>query len=83
MCVGEQMVPFKGKSFMEQYIPNKPKKWGFKFHVLYDSSRITQDFFFLITLYPVPINKKDILLWNNKKRRRVALIQVTPDTSIW
>ena len=24
------MVPFKGKSFLKQYMPNKPHKWGFK-----------------------------------------------------
>ena len=24
------MVPFKGKSLLRQYLPNKPHKWGFK-----------------------------------------------------
>ena len=29
-AVDEIMVPFKGKSFLKQYMPNKPHKWGFK-----------------------------------------------------
>ena len=29
-AVDEIMVPFKGKSLMRQYMPNKPHKWGFK-----------------------------------------------------
>ena len=28
------MVPFKGKSGLKQYNPQKPKKWGYKFYVL-------------------------------------------------
>ena len=24
------MVPFKGKSYLRQYLPSKPRKWGFK-----------------------------------------------------
>ena len=45
VCIDEQMVPFKGKHSMKQYIPNKPKKWGFKFLVLCDSSGVCHDFF--------------------------------------
>ena len=28
--VDEQMIPFKGKSSLQRYLPKKPKKWGFK-----------------------------------------------------
>ncbi|XP_065665259.1 piggyBac transposable element-derived protein 3-like [Hydra vulgaris] len=28
--VDEIMVPFKGRSFLKQYLPKKPNKWGFK-----------------------------------------------------
>nr|XP_047132561.1 piggyBac transposable element-derived protein 3-like [Hydra vulgaris] len=28
--VDEIMVAFKGRSFLKQYVPNKPNKWGFK-----------------------------------------------------
>jgi hypothetical protein len=28
--VDEQTIPFKGKNRLRQYLPNKPKKWGFK-----------------------------------------------------
>ena len=31
LCIDEQMIPFKGKSALKQYIPKKPYKWGFKF----------------------------------------------------
>lgn len=28
--VDEQVIPFKGKTALKQYLPKKPKKWGFK-----------------------------------------------------
>ena len=28
LCFDEQLVPFKGKSQLKQYIPSKPHKWG-------------------------------------------------------
>jgi len=28
--IDEQMLPFKGKNKLRQYLPNKPKRWGFK-----------------------------------------------------
>ncbi|KAH8037877.1 hypothetical protein HPB51_018365 [Rhipicephalus microplus] len=28
LCVDEQLVPFKGRSSLKQYLPNKPKKMG-------------------------------------------------------
>ena len=33
-CIDEQVVPFKGRSSLKQYNPQKPKKWGYKFYVL-------------------------------------------------
>ena len=30
VSVDESMIPFKGRSFMKQYIKDKPCKWGFK-----------------------------------------------------
>ncbi|XP_029973972.1 piggyBac transposable element-derived protein 3-like [Salarias fasciatus] len=29
-CIDEQMIPFKGKTGIKQYIKNKPQKWGIK-----------------------------------------------------
>jgi len=29
--VDEQMIPFKGRSSMKQYMKSKPHKWGYKF----------------------------------------------------
>ena len=26
--IDEQMIPFKGRSFIRRYMPQKPKKWG-------------------------------------------------------
>ena len=34
LCIDEQMVPFKGKSGLKQYHPQKPKKCGYKLYVL-------------------------------------------------
>ena len=30
MSIDEQMIPYKGKNSLRQYLPKKPKKWGFK-----------------------------------------------------
>lgn len=37
LSVDEQMCSTKMNSYMRQYLPNKPKKWGFKFFVLCDT----------------------------------------------
>jgi len=37
LVIYESMVAFKGKSKMKFYIPQKPKKWGFKLHILSES----------------------------------------------
>ena len=29
-CIDEVMVAFKGRSILKQYLPKKPRKWGFK-----------------------------------------------------
>ena len=34
LCIDEQIVPFKGRSKLKQYNPQKPKKWGYKLYVL-------------------------------------------------
>ncbi|XP_050688459.1 piggyBac transposable element-derived protein 3-like isoform X2 [Eriocheir sinensis] len=44
LCVGEQVVPFKGNPSMEQYIPEKPHKRGCKFFVLADCMGMVYDF---------------------------------------
>lgn len=33
IAIDEMMVPFKGKSYIKQYLKSKPKKWGFKIWV--------------------------------------------------
>ena len=37
IAIDEAMVAFKGRSFMKQYLPGKPIKWGFKIWTLADS----------------------------------------------
>ena len=44
LCIDEQLVPFKGKSSLKQYLPNKPHKWGYKIFVLADDQGMTYDF---------------------------------------
>lgn len=44
LCVDEQMVPFKGKSSLKQYIPKKPYKWGYKIFVLCDTKGLVHSF---------------------------------------
>ncbi len=55
MCVDEQLVPFKGKSHLKNYIPSKPHKWGYKIFALCDSSGIQHDFeVYTGKILPVP-----------------------------
>lgn len=44
LCVDEQMVPFKGRINIKQYMKNKPTKWGIKIFVLAGQSGIIYDF---------------------------------------
>ena len=37
ISIDETMVGYKGNNTMKFYIPHKPSKWGFKFHVLAES----------------------------------------------
>ena len=43
-CVDEMLVPYKGLSYIKQYIPTKPYKWGFKLFALCETSGILHDF---------------------------------------
>lgn len=44
ICIDEQMVPYKGKTKLKQYIPNKPKKFGYKLFVLASEHGLMHDF---------------------------------------
>ncbi|KAH8040956.1 hypothetical protein HPB51_013238 [Rhipicephalus microplus] len=44
LCVDEQLVPFKGRSSLKQYLPNKPKKWGYKLFVFCEERGIMYNF---------------------------------------
>ncbi|XP_042885490.1 piggyBac transposable element-derived protein 3-like [Penaeus japonicus] len=44
LCIDEQMVPFKGRSCLKQYVPSKPHKYGYKFFVLAGKDGMTYDF---------------------------------------
>ena len=43
LCIDEQMIPFKGRSNMKQYMPKKPNKWGIKLFLLCSSDGIVHD----------------------------------------
>ena len=42
--VDEQMIPFKGRSSMKQYMKNKPHKWGYKVFTRAGVSGLVYDF---------------------------------------
>uniref|UniRef100_A0A3P9I8W3 PiggyBac transposable element-derived protein domain-containing protein n=1 Tax=Oryzias latipes TaxID=8090 RepID=A0A3P9I8W3_ORYLA len=44
LAVDEQMVPFKGRNRLKQYLPAKPKKWGYKILVLAGSDCVPHNF---------------------------------------
>ena len=43
LSIDEQMVPFKGRSSLKQYLPKKPHKWGYKVFVLSGNSGFAYD----------------------------------------
>ncbi|XP_035731240.1 piggyBac transposable element-derived protein 3-like [Vespa mandarinia] len=44
VCVDEQIIPFKGRHKLKNYMPKKPKKWGYKAFLLCDSSGLIYNF---------------------------------------
>lgn len=44
VCVDEQMVPFKGKLSVKQYMRGKPNPWGIKLYLLCGESGLVYDF---------------------------------------
>ena len=46
MSVDEQIIPFKGRSSLKQYNPQKPHKWGYKMFILAGVSGFCYDFEF-------------------------------------
>ena len=44
LCIDEQMVPFKGRSKLKQYNPQKPKKWGYRLYVLTNPEGLIYNF---------------------------------------
>lgn len=44
LCIDEQMVPFKERSYLKQYVPSKPHKYGYKFFDLAGKDGMTHDF---------------------------------------
>lgn len=46
LCIDEQIIPFKGKNRLKQYMPKKPNKWGFKVFARCGTSGLTYDFTF-------------------------------------
>ena len=42
--IDEQVIPFKGHSFLHRYLPNKPHKWGFKIFSRNSISGMLYDF---------------------------------------
>ncbi|XP_071052931.1 uncharacterized protein [Onthophagus taurus] len=60
LCVDEQIVPYKGKSSLKQYNPNKPNKWGYKIFVLCDDKGLIHNFeIYTGKIEPAP-GKEDI-----------------------
>lgn len=59
LCIDEQMVPFKGRLNVKQYVKNKPNPWGIKIYALCGKSGLL---YFIIyqgmTTELVPIEKE-------------------------
>ncbi|KAG5893477.1 hypothetical protein JTB14_031255 [Gonioctena quinquepunctata] len=44
VCIDEQIMPFKGRLSIKQYIKNKPHPWGVKLYLLVGESGLTYNF---------------------------------------
>lgn len=44
LSIDEQIIPFKGRSSIKQYIKNKPHKWGYKCFTVAGASGLMYDF---------------------------------------
>ncbi|XP_047446638.1 piggyBac transposable element-derived protein 3-like [Mugil cephalus] len=44
LSIDEQIVPFKGRHRLKQYLPSKPKKWGYKILILAGADGIPHNF---------------------------------------
>ncbi|KRY25671.1 PiggyBac transposable element-derived protein 3, partial [Trichinella britovi] len=44
--IDEEIIPYKGRNKLKQYIPKKPKKWGFKVNARTGVSGLLYDFCF-------------------------------------
>ena len=74
LCVDEQVVPFKGKSILKQYNPQKPKKWGYKLFCLAGASGIVYDFEIYVGPETHPQHLPDIGKSSNVVLRLAELI---------
>lgn len=45
ICIDEQIIPFKGRLSIKQYMKGKPNPWGIKVYVLCGKTGIPYDFF--------------------------------------
>ncbi|KRZ52079.1 PiggyBac transposable element-derived protein 3 [Trichinella nativa] len=52
-CVDEQIIPYKGKHKLKQYLPCKPQKWGFKIISRAGKSGLLYDFVFYDVKNPI------------------------------
>lgn len=49
LSADEQIIPFKGRSIMKQYMPQKPNRWGYKMFMLAGAQTgVCFDFIFLL-----------------------------------
>ncbi|KRY02696.1 hypothetical protein T12_7592, partial [Trichinella patagoniensis] len=44
--IDEEIIPYKGRNKLKQYIPKKPKKWGIKVNARTGVSGLLYDFCF-------------------------------------
>lgn len=61
LCIDEQIIPFKGKLDIKQYIKGKPNPWGVKVFMLCGASGIIYDYLIYqgSTTEVIPADKKD------------------------
>jgi len=66
LSIDEQIVPFKGRHGLMQYLPKKPHKWGYKVYVLSGISGYAYD----IKLYAGKLGGMPLLKisWNAWER---------------
>jgi len=73
LCIDESLVYFRGRSSLKFYMPMKPHKWGFKFHMICESN----SHYVLDILFDAGKEYKDLITLPNHSFTESIIVRLT------